>query len=70
MKKYLFSGDPRRPYPLDIEMRCGALGEMSQKIPPSNGERNFISNPIDMSDDFKSKRLLERQGGYKPLFIY
>jgi len=24
-------GDPRRPYPLDIEMRCGALGQLSQK---------------------------------------
>ncbi|XP_057301724.1 uncharacterized protein LOC130636120 isoform X2 [Hydractinia symbiolongicarpus] len=54
-------GDPRRPYPLDIEMRCGALGQMSQKIPPSNGKSNFISNPIDMTDDFKSESLLERQ---------
>lgn len=26
-------GDPRRPYPLDIEMRCGALGQLSQKLP-------------------------------------
>ena len=26
-------GDPRRPYPLDIEMRCGALGQLSQKGP-------------------------------------
>ena len=24
-------GDPRRPYPLDIEMRCGALGQISSK---------------------------------------
>lgn len=24
-------GDPRRPYPLDIEMRCGALGQLSMK---------------------------------------
>jgi len=24
-------GDPRRPYPLDIEMRCGALGQLSIK---------------------------------------
>ena len=30
-------GDPRRPYPLDIEMRCGALGQISSK----NSDEDF-----------------------------
>ena len=27
----IITGDPRRPYPLDIVMRRGALGQMSQQ---------------------------------------
>ena len=34
---FIISGDPRRPYPLDIEMRCGALGQISSK----NSDEDF-----------------------------
>lgn len=38
-------GDPRRPYPTDIEMRLGFLGRMSD---PSNG--HFLQQQNSMSD--------------------
>ena len=30
----LWVGDPRRPYPLDIEMRSGLLGKMQERHVP------------------------------------
>jgi len=39
-------GDPRRPYPLDIEMRCGALGQLSLTgMPPATVEPGAPSLP-------------------------
>lgn len=39
-------GDPRRPYPLDIEMRCGALGQLSQKNPPNTGKSDGTNDSL------------------------
>ena len=30
--RFFFVGDPRRPYPLDIEMRSGWLGQMQERM--------------------------------------
>lgn len=36
----LFSGDPRRPYPTDLEMRSGMLGHMANL--PTNGVNGHL----------------------------
>jgi len=58
-------GDPRRPYPLDIEMRCGALGQLSQKgvveagllvdpvVTPSLDSASSLNLPEDELDSNK-----------------
>lgn len=48
-------GDPRRPYPTDIEMRLGFLGRLSD---PING--HLLQNPNSMSD-------LHRPGGHSEI---
>uniref|UniRef100_T2M5F5 Mediator of RNA polymerase II transcription subunit 4 n=1 Tax=Hydra vulgaris TaxID=6087 RepID=T2M5F5_HYDVU len=42
-------GDPRRPYPLDIEMRCGALGQSIQRnvLEPAIKEEFIENTKID-----------------------
>lgn len=58
----LVLGDPRRPYPLDIEMRCGALGQLSLKGPTTatadgSSTTTAANNKTDMSDDKKTDDL-------------
>lgn len=59
----MFLGDPRRPYPLDIEMRCGALGQLSQKgaveagLPVDGGPPTLDSaDPLTLGDDLDPKK--------------
>ena len=37
---FLITGDPRRPYPTDLEMRSGMLGHMSNL--PTNGVNGHL----------------------------
>lgn len=62
-------GDPRRPYPLDIEMRCGALGQLSQKGVLESGlvtESVALgsldtSTSLNMDEDIDGKKSVESQ---------
>lgn len=44
----LFSGDPRRPYPQDIEMRSGWLGRRMEGIAMETGQPISDSNLQDI----------------------
>jgi len=69
-------GDPRRPYPLDIEMRCGALGQLSHKgvldskVGGGGEAVNNVGNNVDaldantamvLDDDLDIKKPVESQ---------
>ncbi|XP_028402705.1 mediator of RNA polymerase II transcription subunit 4-like [Dendronephthya gigantea] len=52
-------GDPRRPYPLDIEMRSGLLGKMQERHVPGSQpmEQNITTNPTSSELDRASPSL-------------
>ena len=44
-------GDPRRPYPQDIEMRCGLLGQLDNLKPNQNDVNSDLKPPAQLGTD-------------------
>lgn len=58
----LASGDPRRPYPTDLEMRSGMLGHMANL--PSNGVNGHLPG-----DALAAGRLPGEKQEHTPVYL-